>query len=219
MLREWIAKAQGRSPKWPAAREAFLKANPKCACCGKPARVAHHIVPFHVEPERELDPANLLAFCGKRCHFAFGHLFNWSSWNPQTLYDCAWMRTKIETRPRCLPRPTFWSRLRSAFNLLLATSSLLILCACAGPNPTQARVALLCWYAPRITVYAAEPATNGAPAEVSSRSDGDSNALTARASQRGGVAVILDNQLAFPVGSGSAASNSVFSGIEIPLVK
>lgn len=90
---------------------------------------------------------------------------------------------------------------------------------CAGPSPAQTRVSLLTWYAPKVViVLPAGAATNAPAADAWTRADGDANTQTLAARQRG-VLVALDNQLAFPVGSGAAASNSVLSGIEIPLVK
>lgn len=70
----------GRSPKWPAVRRACLKAHPKCECCGHDATAVHHVQPFHVYPDRELDPLNLAAVCDK-CHFTIGHPCNWQRWN------------------------------------------------------------------------------------------------------------------------------------------
>jgi hypothetical protein len=75
----------------------------------------------------------------------------------------------------------------------------------------------LCWYAPKVTVVLSG-ATNAPAADAWRRADGDENTQTLAARQRGAL-VAFDNMLAFPVGSGAAASNSVLSGIEIPLVK
>lgn len=48
-----------RSPEWPHVREEFLKACPACAACGGTEDLnVHHIQPFHLHPELELDPAN-----------------------------------------------------------------------------------------------------------------------------------------------------------------
>lgn len=215
MIRELIARAQGRSPQWPAVRAAFLKEHPLCACCGKPAKTVHHIVPFHVDPAQELYPENLLAFCGNRCHLVFGHLFNWSSWNPQALFDCATFRYKIATRPRCLPRPSFWSRLISRFHFSLLTASCLLLSAgCAGPVPAQTRVSLFSIQSTTVNIWGSGAPTNAART-VWSR---DTDSQTIAPSQRG-ICFVFDNMIALPNGGGTATSNSVLSGIEIPLVK
>lgn len=88
---------------------------------------------------------------------------------------------------------------------------------CAGPNPTQTRVSLLCWYSPRVNVYLADGGVTNAPvADVFRRSGGDANTQLVSPAQSG-ACIILDNQLAFPNGSGTASSNSVLSGITVPL--
>lgn len=89
---------------------------------------------------------------------------------------------------------------------------------CAGPNPTQTRFALLCFYAPKIYVYVAGGSTNAPAADAFRRAGGDQNTQLVSPAQSG-VCVILDNQLAFPNGSGTASSNSVFSGVSVPLAK
>jgi hypothetical protein len=48
----------------------------------------HHIEPFHVAPDKELDPANLLTLCdypGASCHLLLGHFGNWTMWNPHAV--------------------------------------------------------------------------------------------------------------------------------------
>lgn len=76
-----------RSSKWNAVRRAHLEANPRCAACGRNLYPeVHHIEPFHVRPDLELDPDNLITLCdapGASCHLLLGHLGNWSFWNPE----------------------------------------------------------------------------------------------------------------------------------------
>lgn len=94
-----VMGAVPRSSHWPAVRDAFLKANPTCAVCGCRDDIeAHHCDPYHLHPERELDPTNLIALC-RRDHLLFGHLGNWSSWNPSVREDAALWRAKILNRP------------------------------------------------------------------------------------------------------------------------
>jgi hypothetical protein len=68
-----------RSSKWGAVRKEFLK-DACCVVCGGVDKLeAHHVVPFHEAPERELDPKNLIALCeskksGINCHLFVGHL-------------------------------------------------------------------------------------------------------------------------------------------------
>jgi hypothetical protein len=97
--------ADERSPKWPAVRAAHLLAHPACEACGERREKVlnvHHIVPFHVDASKELDPANLITLCegeSVNCHLLFGHLKNWRSWNVDVRKDAAEWRAKIKSRP------------------------------------------------------------------------------------------------------------------------
>lgn len=96
---EQVAAGVPRSPHWPAVRAAFLKTSPECAVCGgKNDLEAHHVLPFHLHRDKELDPANLIALCREH-HFTFGHLCSWSSYNPHVREDAAIWRKKIKERP------------------------------------------------------------------------------------------------------------------------
>lgn len=89
-----------RSSKWPSVRQNHLKKEPCCKCCGsciKPE--VHHIVPVHIDPSKELDPDNLITLCDKYCHFIFGHLMNWKSYNMNIEKDCINFYIKIQKRP------------------------------------------------------------------------------------------------------------------------
>lgn len=92
-----------RSGHWPVVRAAHLKLEPACAVCGSTLDLqVHHILPFHENPERELDPDNLITVCGPgghNCHLAWGHLFSYQSWNVDVRADAARMRAKIKSRP------------------------------------------------------------------------------------------------------------------------
>jgi hypothetical protein len=56
-----------------------------CAFCGKDNDLeGHHILPFHLKPELELSPSNILILC-RWCHFVVGHLGNWTTFNPLVL--------------------------------------------------------------------------------------------------------------------------------------
>lgn len=76
-----------RSPKWRSARARHLKASPECAACGsRQGLQVHHVVPFHLAPERELDPSNLITLCecvgGLECHEFLGHGANFHAFVP-----------------------------------------------------------------------------------------------------------------------------------------
>ena len=106
-----ILKPSGpRSPLWPAARLAHLQAQPVCQACGATIKLeVHHIKPFHLYPELELDPTNFLTLCedagatGKReaknCHFAWGHFYDWYAFNPQVVADTAAWLARVKTAP------------------------------------------------------------------------------------------------------------------------
>src|SRR6056300_1305890 len=91
---------QGRSYTWSKVRKEHLKRNPECAACGRKDDLeVHHIVPYHVDPNRELDPSNLITLCGKYCHFVFGHFMDWKSWNENVIRDCTLHRLGKSNRP------------------------------------------------------------------------------------------------------------------------
>jgi 5-methylcytosine-specific restriction protein A len=93
-------KATGRSSKWPKLRDEWLQDNPHCEVCRTAAGCeVHHIEPFHLKPELELDRTNLMTLCRDH-HFLFGHLMNWSAFNPDVVKDSEAWQTKIRTRPR-----------------------------------------------------------------------------------------------------------------------
>jgi hypothetical protein len=90
-----------RSPRWPALRAAFIKGRQCAGCDAGRDLEAHHIVPYHIDPARELDTANLICLC-RDCHFVFGHLRDWSASNPQVREDAALFLQRIRDyrRPR-----------------------------------------------------------------------------------------------------------------------
>jgi hypothetical protein len=65
-----------RSSKWSTVEKHFREAHPSCAACGSKNRLnVHHVHPFHLTPELELDPNNLITLCmdTKECHLHLGH--------------------------------------------------------------------------------------------------------------------------------------------------
>lgn len=96
----FIDKIYGRSPKWRKVRAEHIEKNPCCAACGrKEGLEVHHIIPYHVDPNKELDPTNLITLCGKYCHFVFGHLMDWKSWNDNVVRDCTLYHLAKKDRP------------------------------------------------------------------------------------------------------------------------
>lgn len=86
-----------RSSKWPAVREEWIIEHPECAACGSREMLnVHHIKPFHLHPELELDRGNLITLCREH-HYRIGHdkdglgtkyKPNWSDFNPMVVEDC-----------------------------------------------------------------------------------------------------------------------------------
>jgi 5-methylcytosine-specific restriction enzyme A len=94
-----------RSSKWPTVRKKHLLKNPACSVCGgQKSLEVHHIVPFNIDPSRELDPKNLITLCesktnGVSCHLFFGHLGNYKSYNARVESDAKAWSGKLRKRP------------------------------------------------------------------------------------------------------------------------
>lgn len=88
-----------RSPHWPAARRAHLKAHPACEACGGTERLeVHHERPYHLHPDLELVESNLVTLCekpGRNCHLWFGHAGQWRGYNPHVRQDAATYRRRV----------------------------------------------------------------------------------------------------------------------------
>lgn len=95
-----------RSDRWPTVRKHFITAFPLCAVCGGKKKLeVHHIMPFHLKPELELEPTNLITLCendkdGVNCHLLFGHLGNFKSFNQTVKIDAQIWAEKISKRPK-----------------------------------------------------------------------------------------------------------------------
>lgn len=62
------AAARGYDEAWRKLRAQHLAAEPNCRKCAlqgieEPARIADHIVPVRLAPDRRLDPTNLQSLC------------------------------------------------------------------------------------------------------------------------------------------------------------
>ncbi len=93
-----------RSSKWPAVRKQHLGLNPACAVCGGTKKVeVHHKKPFHLHPELELEPTNLISLCeakknGINCHLFFGHLGNFKGVNPEVEGDAQLWAARLSSK-------------------------------------------------------------------------------------------------------------------------
>lgn len=81
-----------RSSKWPAVRDAYLKTHPKCAYkgCNRVPLEVHHIKPYHLYPELELEPSNFITLCRDEVanhHLYGGHDGDFRGSNPNIRED------------------------------------------------------------------------------------------------------------------------------------
>lgn len=83
-----VARQHGhqRSPQWPRVEKEHLLHEPACVACGHKGKglQVHHIKPFHLHPQLELDSQNLITLCeikGRDHHLLLGHLDEWESHN------------------------------------------------------------------------------------------------------------------------------------------
>jgi 5-methylcytosine-specific restriction enzyme A len=82
-----------RSGKWRTVEKNFLLEHPVCAACGGSKKLnVHHIKPFHMFRELELDPNNLITLCmsfEREDHVLLGHCGNFKLYNPNIREDAA----------------------------------------------------------------------------------------------------------------------------------
>ena len=93
-------QGHARSPHWHAFKQAFLKKNPACVVCGRRTGLeVHHILPYHLHPERELDETNVVTLCRIKtdCHLTFGHAGDFSGYNPDVLTDAKLWSDKFKS--------------------------------------------------------------------------------------------------------------------------
>lgn len=96
-----IPSGSKRSSKWPKVRAQHLKEFPKCAVCGGNKKLeVHHVEPFHINADLELDPTNLMTLCeskkgGLTCHLAIGHLGNYRRVNKKVREDVLYWSDRL----------------------------------------------------------------------------------------------------------------------------
>ena len=91
--------APRRSSKWPKVEKDHLVLHPSCALCeSKKDLNVHHIKPYHLFPELELEHTNLVTLCRKH-HLLFGHFENWKSYNENVPTDAGDWNKRIKARP------------------------------------------------------------------------------------------------------------------------
>lgn len=78
---------QGRSSKWHEVRHLHLLVQGSCRACDSRKKLeVHHIQPFDLNPELELEPSNLITLC-RKCHLIFGHFGSYRTYNPNVQDD------------------------------------------------------------------------------------------------------------------------------------
>lgn len=93
-----------RSSDWPRTRSEFLEKNPTCAVCGGSKKLnVHHILPFHLRPELELEESNLITLCerkkyGIHCHLLVGHLGNYRNINLHLFEDVELLSGRLKEK-------------------------------------------------------------------------------------------------------------------------
>lgn len=95
------AAGKPRSGKWAAVERAHLRRHPRCAVCGgKKALNVHHVEPYHLAPQKELNRRNLITLCRGplNCHLLFGHLGDYKAHNPFVRLDAAVWRGKLRRK-------------------------------------------------------------------------------------------------------------------------
>jgi hypothetical protein len=102
-----------RSDRWPTVRKHHLQKEPTCQWCGgKDHLEVHHEMPFHLDPTKELDDANLITLCekpGENCHLIHGHNGNWKTYAPDVRKQCEEHRKLTKDVP--VPK-SFWNWVR-----------------------------------------------------------------------------------------------------------
>jgi hypothetical protein len=95
-------KGARRSSKWSKLRKQILKETKGCAICeGTKKLEVHHIVPFHLAPDKELAKENLIVLCerktyGINCHLLVGHLGNYQKFNVNVELDAMTWNKKLK---------------------------------------------------------------------------------------------------------------------------
>lgn len=91
-----------RSPHWEALEKRWVFTHTSCAACGGTTHLqVHHIKPYHLHPDLELDESNLMTLCmapGHLCHFIFGHCRLWAAYNPRVREMAAEMLEATKNR-------------------------------------------------------------------------------------------------------------------------
>lgn len=99
-LEEFHAVFCIRNNRWKKIRDSYIENNNACAVCGSKENLAvHHKIPVHVDKSQELNENNFIVLCQNKtmnCHFVFGHLMNWTKYNPNVVQDAKTWNEKLK---------------------------------------------------------------------------------------------------------------------------
>lgn len=95
----YILDLRARKGRWRRLRAAHLQKEPECVACGRITNLeVHHIIPVHINPNRELDPENLITLCAEKCHLVFGHFMSYHCYNSDVRKMATEYRRKLNKR-------------------------------------------------------------------------------------------------------------------------
>lgn len=91
-----------RSSEWKKKRLDWIAKNSRCVCCLKRINLnVHHIKPFHLFPELELEDSNLITLCEGgpiNCHYLAGHCgISWTAYSQNVHNSIHVVRNLLET--------------------------------------------------------------------------------------------------------------------------
>lgn len=88
-----------RSSKWREVRKQHLMIQNVCQVCTTTKDLdCHHILPYFLRPDLELESSNLITLCTPH-HLLFGHFMNYKSYNKDVVADAQIWFNKIDRRP------------------------------------------------------------------------------------------------------------------------
>lgn len=100
-----VQKTHLRSSEWGSVRDVHLEEFGECAACGSKKNLqVHHIKPFHLHPELELDPTNLITLCMDEwdCHLNLGHGGSFRAYNPNIVTDATEFKSAPTVRTKII---------------------------------------------------------------------------------------------------------------------
>lgn len=92
-----------RNQAWERESKKFREEHPNCLVCGSKVDCqVHHKYPFHLYPDREMDPKYWRTLCRVH-HLLVGHGMNWANFNPHVDEDIEYLNKMIEKCQKNIP--------------------------------------------------------------------------------------------------------------------